>query len=285
MLQVHSDPIHTQTISAGKHAYSLLTRVSIRWPPEEPYENTDTTVISVNNFFVDLRVEKESRRLDWAIAGVRLVDQNDSRRVTFLHTINSRNTFQHVDTGVFTPLENGDEMETGTMIRPGDGPGAFPRPYEEVWRHKRAPHVPGPNIAWILEGAGSRVSLTQNSDGIGSEESKEVETFLARLGGVYIAVRQPTRIVQTPLPNGSFTFQKFGDMEGVSVRHEEYVQKRGWIEKFVTGPEGRDLPTMQKNKTSDFALAQEGKGNWRKPSQKVTIRGEEYVVRGFADIA
>lgn len=78
MLQVHTDPIHTQTISAGKHAYSLLTRVSIRWPPEDAYENTETTVISVNNFFVDLRVEKQTRRLDWAIAGVRLVDQNDS---------------------------------------------------------------------------------------------------------------------------------------------------------------------------------------------------------------
>lgn len=57
----------------------MLTRVSIRWPPEEAYENTDTTVICVNNFFVDLRVEKQTRRLDWAIAGVRLVDQNDPR--------------------------------------------------------------------------------------------------------------------------------------------------------------------------------------------------------------
>lgn len=77
MLQVHPDPIQTQTLSAGKHAYSLLTRVSIQWPPEAPYENTDTTVICVNNFFVDLRVDKESKKLDWAIAGVRLVDQND----------------------------------------------------------------------------------------------------------------------------------------------------------------------------------------------------------------
>lgn len=86
MLQVHTDPIHTQTISAGKHAYSLLTRVSIRWPPEDAYENTETTVISVNNFFVDLRVEKQTRRLDWAIAGVRLVDQNDSSVFSFLCT-------------------------------------------------------------------------------------------------------------------------------------------------------------------------------------------------------
>lgn len=88
MLQVHSDPIHTQTISAGKHAYSMLTRVSIRWPPEDAYENTDTTVICVNNFFVDLRVEKQTRRLDWAIAGVRLVDQNDPSVFFLCHELN-----------------------------------------------------------------------------------------------------------------------------------------------------------------------------------------------------
>lgn len=169
------------------------------------------------------------------------------------------------------------------MIRPGDPAGPFPRQYEEIWRPRKPIHVPGQNIAWILEAAGSHVSLTLNTDGVGSEESKEVETFLARIGGTYIAVRQPTRIVQTPLVGGGFAFQKFGDMEGVSVRHEEYAGKRGWVEKFVTGPEGKDLPTMQKNK-SDFIPAQEGKNNWRKPSQKVTIRGEEYVVRGFADM-
>lgn len=283
MQQPYQNPIHTQTVSAGKHAYSVSQRVSIRWPPEDAYENTETTVLSVNNFFVDLRVEKATKKLDWAIAGVRLVDPNDPRRVTFLHTINSRNTFQHIDTGVFTTLENGEELETGTTIRPGD-PAGYPRQYEEVWRKRKPTNVPGSNIAWILEGAGSKISVTTNSDGVGSEESKEVETFLARIGGTYIAIRQPTRIVGTPRMNGGILFQKFGDVDGVSIRHEEYAGKRGWVEKFVMGPEGKELPTMQKNK-SDFTNTGEGKGNWRKPSQKVTIRGEEYVVRGFADVS
>jgi Protein HRI1 len=75
--QQFHNPIKTQTLYTGKHAYSLSQRVSIRWPPEEAYENTDTTVLSVNNFFVDLRVEKQTRKLDWAIAGVRLVDPTD----------------------------------------------------------------------------------------------------------------------------------------------------------------------------------------------------------------
>jgi hypothetical protein len=86
---------------------------------------------------------------------------------------------------------------------------------------------------------------------------------------VYLAIRQPTRIVQTPQANGSFSFQEFGDIEGVSVRHEDHAGgKRGAVDKFVTGSEGRDLPTMQNNK-SDFIPAQEGKGNWRKSRERV----------------
>ncbi|KAH8691608.1 hypothetical protein BGW36DRAFT_305288 [Talaromyces proteolyticus] len=282
-MMVHSNPIQTQTLTTGKHAYSMSTRVSIRWPPEDAYENTDTTVLSVNNFFVDLRVEKDTKKLDWAIAGVRVVDQTDSRRVTFLHTINSRNTFQHVDTGLFTPMDNGDELETGTMLRPSDPAGPFPRQYEEVWRQRKPIATPGPNIAYVLESAGSHVSVIQNMDGAGTEESKEVETFLARIGGTYIAVRQPTRIVQTP-KNTGYTFQKFGDTEGVSVRHEEYAGKRGWVEKYSTGPESKDLPSMVRGK-NDFTAAQEGKNNWRKPGQRVFVRGEEYVVRGFTDMS
>lgn len=206
-------------------------------------------------------------------------------RVTFLHTINSRSTFQHVDIGLFTPMDNGDEMETGTMIRPSDPMGSFPRQYEEVWRQRTPITTPGPNIAYVIESAGSHVSVIQNMDGNGAEESKEVETFLARIGGTYIAIRQPTRIIQTPKGSvGGYTFQKFGDTEGVSVRHEEFVPKRGWTEKFVMGPEGKELPTMMRGR-SDFAQAQEGKGNWRKPGQRVLVRGEEYVVRGFTDMS
>ena len=67
--------------------------------------------------------------------------------------------------------------------------------------------------------------------------------------------------MQIPQANGGFSFQKFGDIEGVSVRHGDHAGgKRGWVDKFVTGSEGRDLPTMPKNK-SDFIPAQEGKGN------------------------
>lgn len=45
------------------------TRVSLRWLPEPPFENTETLVLTVGEWYVDLRVDKGSGALDWAIAG------------------------------------------------------------------------------------------------------------------------------------------------------------------------------------------------------------------------
>lgn len=56
----------------------LSTRISIRWIPEPASENTDTIVMSVKGWYVDLRVDKSSKEIDWAIAGQRIVDSEDS---------------------------------------------------------------------------------------------------------------------------------------------------------------------------------------------------------------
>lgn len=47
----------------------ISTRLSLRWLPEDPFENTDTLVLMVGEWYVDLRVDKQSGALDWAIAG------------------------------------------------------------------------------------------------------------------------------------------------------------------------------------------------------------------------
>lgn len=54
------------------------TRISLRWVPEPAFENTDTIVMSVAGWYVDLRVDKASGDIDWAIAGQRVVDDADS---------------------------------------------------------------------------------------------------------------------------------------------------------------------------------------------------------------
>lgn len=51
---------------------SFSTRISLRWVPEVPEETTDTVVLSVGEYFVDLRMDKASGAIDWAMAGTRI---------------------------------------------------------------------------------------------------------------------------------------------------------------------------------------------------------------------
>jgi hypothetical protein len=53
------------------------TRISIRWLPEPAQETTDTIVMSVKDWYLDLRVEKETGEIDWAIAGQRIIESQE----------------------------------------------------------------------------------------------------------------------------------------------------------------------------------------------------------------
>lgn len=53
---------------------SFSTRISLRWVPEPPAETTDTIVLSVGEYFIDLRMDKASGAIDWAMAGTRIVE-------------------------------------------------------------------------------------------------------------------------------------------------------------------------------------------------------------------
>lgn len=57
--------------------------VSLRWLPEPPFENTETLVLTVGEWYVDLRVDKESGTLDWAIAGQCLLKDVNPRMSRF----------------------------------------------------------------------------------------------------------------------------------------------------------------------------------------------------------
>jgi hypothetical protein len=55
----------------------LSTRLSLQWPPEPVgEETTDTIVMSVNGWYLDLRMKKTGG-MDWAIAGQRIVESRD----------------------------------------------------------------------------------------------------------------------------------------------------------------------------------------------------------------
>ncbi|PKY00143.1 hypothetical protein P168DRAFT_285653 [Aspergillus campestris IBT 28561] len=237
---------------------NLSTRISISWPPSSPSEPTDTLVLSVNGWYVDLRVDKATGGLDWAIAGERLVDENDSSVVRFTHALDSHGAFSTADCGTFSTLPNGDDLEVGEMPR-ADVPGAPVCAYEEVWRTLVPPvgaEGEGHCVSWVLEGRKKIVG------------GELVRTFLGRAGGVYLALRQ----TQTVEGEGRHV-QRGGE---VSARREEWGVLSGWRDKYVFGPDGGSLPSMR-----DVGV--EDQREW-KQGQTVVVCGEEYVVHGL-DVA
>ena len=60
------------------------TRTSIRWPPAEASEPTDTLVLSVGEYYVDLRVALIDNSIDWALAGQHHVISNDPGKLAAL---------------------------------------------------------------------------------------------------------------------------------------------------------------------------------------------------------
>lgn len=61
-------------------AARLSTRISLRWVPDEPEELTNTLVMNVGGYFMDLRVNKADTSIDWAMAGERQILSKDPRK-------------------------------------------------------------------------------------------------------------------------------------------------------------------------------------------------------------
>ncbi|KAJ4322445.1 hypothetical protein N0V84_004801 [Fusarium piperis] len=129
----------------------LSTRISIRWANDAPSEPTDTVVLSVGDYFMDLRITKADQSIDWAFAGTREILSRDPHE------------------GKFQPLPNGDDLEIGYM--PCAEKGNKVTPYEEVWRELQPNH--GMNRGWILQG-----------------KIDDDDVFLGQYGGIYLAMRQ-----------------------------------------------------------------------------------------------
>ena len=60
-------------------AAQLSTRVSLRFLPDEPSEPTDTLVLNVGQYYMDLRVLKADTSIDWSMAGQRFILKDDPR--------------------------------------------------------------------------------------------------------------------------------------------------------------------------------------------------------------
>ncbi|KAJ5245966.1 hypothetical protein N7468_000949 [Penicillium chermesinum] len=245
------------------------TRISLRWLPEKAQETTDTIVMSVKDWYLDLRMDKNHGGIDWAIAGQRVVQSQEPLRVAFTHELDSHNAFESVDCGTFVSLPNGDELETGSMPRP-DLPGAPVTDYEEVWRElpfKEGPEGPNRGISWILE--------SDDSDLDNQAESTTVtKTFLGRIWGTFLALQQEQTVVRQKNSAGDWVIRKSGNE--VSARREEW--NAGWQNKYVVGAEGALLPSMK------AGLGEEGTKPWRTVGEKIVIKGKRFIVRAFEEI-
>jgi hypothetical protein len=230
-------------------AHLLSTRISLRWLPDAPSEPTDTLVFNVGSYFMDLRVLKVDKSIDWGMAGERQILSTEPcklfgrvrRRVAncgcvvkcrWIKTIDSLGP-SDPDEGTFTKLPDGDDLEVGSMPYPERNNEVTE--YEEVWRKLSPRSGPGPQRAWILE-------------------SVDGKTFLGRIGGTYMALGE-------------------GNDKAFGARREEWDDKDGWKVKYAIGAlEGLLSPAA--SGVHEF----EGEADW-KAGEKVDVLGKPYVVR------
>ncbi|KAK2808605.1 hypothetical protein FQN49_008704, partial [Arthroderma sp. PD_2] len=161
---------------------NISARVSLRWPPEPAFESTDTVSLSVGGWYVDLRMDRESGKVDWAMAGQRIVESESPPIVVFTHAIDSLQLFDTADIGTFKVLPNGDDFESGKMGRQ-DLPGAPVCEYEEIWRKIELPEAApkGRGYSWILESEATLPNVKTLE--LDAKEIKVVKTFLGRVPG------------------------------------------------------------------------------------------------------
>ncbi|KAF3490567.1 uncharacterized protein GIQ15_00084 [Arthroderma uncinatum] len=260
---------------------NISARVSMRWPPEPAFESTDTVSLSVGGWYVDLRIELESGKIAWAMAGQRIVESASPHTavVVFTHAIDSLQLFDTADIGTFKVLPNGDDFESGKMAHQ-DLPGAPVREYEEIWRKIELPETTpeGQGYSWILESEEMLPPLS--TLGQDEREVRVAKTFLARVPGHYIALGQAQWYKREQL-DGAWTVTKVGGE--VSGRRETWDASTGQdaVVKYAVGDEAESLPSLVAAAGEALAFSGEGGELWRTPGRTVIVGGTGFVVRAF----
>ncbi|KAJ5698664.1 hypothetical protein N7462_000669 [Penicillium macrosclerotiorum] len=265
----------TATGAALGSSCGFSTRISLRWVPEPPEETTNTIVLSVGDWFVDLRMDKKTGDIDWAMAGTRIEENPNQRplKVSFTRELDSLDEIGIVDIANFSLLPNGYELETGEMPRT-DLPGAPMTAFEEVWQElpfRGGPEGVKQGVSWILESDDGAFNLETEPEG----KKTVVKTFLGRIWGTYLALQQSQTHSLQKDSNGNHTVKKTGAT--VSARREEWTDSR-WEDVYVVGPDVLSVPSMK------TGLEGECKGSWRAPGEKVVIDGKSFTVRAFEEI-
>ncbi|WRT66088.1 uncharacterized protein IL334_003041 [Kwoniella shivajii] len=158
-------------------------RVSIAWSGADAIEDTDTLVMTIDGYSLDLRVfvsGPDTGSIDWStVAHVSEIEGSTKENpiLKWDHIIDSRPETDLPDQGSFATLPNGDVTEIGTMFNPKTNDY---EPYVETWRRLQLPtsapylvlqrdeseQVDGPKVQAFLGRVGEHaLGLAKTSDG------------------------------------------------------------------------------------------------------------------------
>lgn len=209
---------------------------------------------------------------------------NSPTRVHFIRHLDSLGDLTKSDIVQFQRLPGGDDLETGSIPR-ADAPGAPVTAFEELWRDIEPPA--GPESASGLPPAAKQRSLPQawilESLHDGDCDSAEIEvtkTFLGRIQGTFLALRQEQTTKRITHDDGSMTIVRSGGE--VSARRDEWVSEQSrWLAKYVIGAQGQQLPSPAEQDGGVFVG--EASGAWQRVGDVVSVLGQKYVVRAFEE--
>ncbi|KAF2673058.1 hypothetical protein BT63DRAFT_466630 [Microthyrium microscopicum] len=226
----------------------LTQRRSFRWLPEPASETTDTLVMSVGSWFIDLRIKLDTGALEWGFAGEEKILNISESHVTYqwTHDIDSQG-YTEPDIGSLPVDPVGDFLETGTAPHPETG---IVTKFEEAWRALSIPFSTEFPYAWIL----------QSEDG---------RTFIGKAGGIFQAMRSGTKG-----PGGMYGFCARREVwKGVEMK---------WIIKQETGHNSAlgELKTLARNLGQE-EFAWEGSST---EGELVNVFGDLYIVRALVHV-
>ncbi|WVF71738.1 hypothetical protein IAT40_006546 [Kwoniella sp. CBS 6097] len=156
-------------------AARVSIRVSIAWSGQSAIEDTDTLVLTIEGYSLDLRVFNmgpNKGTIDWstvAHVGETEGSTKENPKLRWDHIIDSRPPTSMPDQGVFDSLPNEDVTETGTMHNPKTDRY---EPYVETWRRLNL----GQNVPYlVLERQGLKSKT-------GKDDHQEEGVFIGRVG-------------------------------------------------------------------------------------------------------
>lgn len=237
-------------------AHRVSTRISLRWLPNAPSEPTDTLIFNIGSYFMDLRVLKADAKIDWGMAGVREILSQSPCSYSPINPL-----------FIYMPKANHGTVKcrwikTIDSLGPSEpDEGEFTKlPNDDYLETGSMPYAENGGVVTEYEEVFRELELLLGAKRAWIIQSIDGKKFLGRVGGRYMALSG-----------------KEGTEFG--ARSEEWNEDEGWKTKYAIG-ELSGVPSFASIGSGQVT----GEESW-KVGEKVKVLGDEYIVRGFEDLA